>query len=112
MLGEGDLLVSRVATRSLGSLSSCHGYLRATSHDASGKSRLLSSCKEEQKAPLESLQGNWDTSRIQGWDLMMFLELWWEATTGLLSSLDVVFWEPGMLLQASQASFQVLRATS
>ena len=31
---------------------------------------------------------------------------------GFLLSFDVVFWEPGMLSQASQASFQVLRAIS
>ena len=34
------------------------------------------------------------------------------GSCGFLSSFDIVCWGPGMLPQASQASFQVLRATS
>ena len=110
LLRGGNLLVSQVATRSLGFLLSCHGYLKGTSRDASGKSSLLSSCKEEQRVARVTVK---DSGLIlhSGGNPMMFLELWQEATSVLIWSVAMVFWEPGMLPQASQTSFQVLRDT-
>ena len=50
---------------SLGFLSSCRGP-QGTSPVASGKSSLLLSCKAERRIALESLQGKWASSRIEG----------------------------------------------
>ena len=50
---------------SLGFLLSCRGP-QGTSPVASGKSSLLLSCKAERRIALESLQGKWASSHIEG----------------------------------------------
>ena len=93
LLRGGKLLISRAAAGSVGFLSSCHSYLSGTSHDASGKSSLLSSCKEEQTFALKSLQGTQASSLMWGVDLVRFLKLWLEAQ----GSSRVLTWSSGSL---------------
>ena len=82
---------------------------QGTSRVASWKSSLLSSCEWERRIALEALQGNQDSSPIEG-------EISWCFSScsrkfAFLSSCLGNLREPFMLPVGNQAAFQVARGT-
>ena len=75
--------------------SQCATGTSRTSHVASVKSGLLSTCEAELSIPLEKLQGNWALSWVKAGNL------------SFLSSCDRILREPLELKKGNQAFFRV-----